>query len=252
MTFAGRVPTDAELEAYYADYGHAWEDSPITRRRYDELLASFAAHRSTNRLLDVGCGAGYFLEAAQTRGWEAHGTELSERAMEITAAKGLRVASATEDPFEPGSFDVITAFEVVEHVRDPGAEAAALARWLRPGGLLYVTTPNFNAASRRILRDRWSVIAYPEHLSYFTPDTLRTWLGRVGLQPVAVTSTGVSLARLRSGLTTCDASPAPAGDQRLQVAIEGSVALRAAKRAANATLGLFGAGDTLKARFVLR
>lgn len=74
-TFAGRLPTDAELEAHYRDYGHAWHDSPITRLRYRELLDTFEAYRQTNRMLDVGCGAGLFLEEARARGWEVHGVE---------------------------------------------------------------------------------------------------------------------------------------------------------------------------------
>lgn len=252
LVFAGRRPSEAELAEHYGSYSRADYDSPITRARYRELLGSFERYRRRNRILDVGCGIGYFLEEARDRGWEAHGSELEERAVEIVRAKGLSCVRAPIEPdtFEPDSFDVVTAFEVVEHVSDPLAEAEAIASALRPGGLLYLTTPNFGSLSRRLLRGRWSVVGYPEHLTYFTPSTLRSWLARFGFESVELTTTGVSLARLRRGL------PAGGGgqgsDEELRERIEGSRALRAAKRGAEAALGATRAGDTIKGRFELR
>jgi 2-polyprenyl-3-methyl-5-hydroxy-6-metoxy-1,4-benzoquinol methylase len=254
MVFAGRVPTQVELEEHYRDYGHAWHDSPITRRRYRELLDSFEPHRATNRILDFGCGAGFFLEEARARGWEAHGTEFSGLALELARSKELPVLEApvTADAFPAGHFDVITAFEVFEHVEDPRGQAALIARWLRPGGLLYCTTPNFASLSRRLLGSRWNVIDYPEHLCYFTPATLRSWLGGSGFRTESVRSTGVSVSRLRNR------APAPAqegqpvsADEQLREAIEGSRLLGLGKRAANGVLSALGLGDTLKGRFRL-
>jgi 2-polyprenyl-3-methyl-5-hydroxy-6-metoxy-1,4-benzoquinol methylase len=257
LVFADRRPSDAELAAHYGGYSRADYDSPITRRRYRELLAGFEPYRRTGRILDVGCGIGFFLEEARDGGWEAHGTEYERRAVEIVRAKGLSCAQAPigPDAFEPGSFDVVTAFEVVEHVGDPRAEAAAIAAALRPGGLLYLTTPNFGSLSRRLLRGRWSVVSYPEHLSYFTPSTLAAWLARAGFVPVRVTTTGVSLARLRRGLPSPAGSGAGAAqrsDEGLREQIEGSRALRTAKRAVEAALGATRTGDTIKGRFELR
>jgi SAM-dependent methyltransferase len=154
------------------------------------------------------------------------------------------------DTFEPSSFDVITAFEVVEHLGDPLAEAALITRALRPGGLFYCTTPNFGSLSRRLLRGRWSVISYPEHLSYFTPSTLCSWLGRFGFATVEVTTSGFSLARLRRGLPA--AQTGQRSDEQLRVQIERSRALRAAKRTADVVLGTTRTGDTIKGRFELQ
>ena len=255
LVFADRRPSDAELADHYGEYSRADYDSPITRQRYRELLAGFEPYRQTGRVLDVGCGIGFFLEEARDRGWEAHGTEFEQRAVEIVRAKGLSCARAplAPDAFEPGSFDVVTAFEVVEHLGDPRAEAASIAAALRPGGLLYLTTPNFGSLSRRLLRGRWSVVSYPEHLLYFTPSTLGEWLARAGFAPVGVTTTGVSLARLRRAM------PSPGGsgggqrsDEGLREQIEGSRALRAAKRTVEAALGATRTGDTIKGRFELR
>jgi SAM-dependent methyltransferase len=253
FVFADRRPTDSELAEHYSSYSRADYDSPITRKRYRELLGSFERYRQTSRILDVGCGIGFFLEEARDCGWEAHGSEFEERAVEIVRAKGLSCVRAPIGPgtFEPDSFDVVTAFEVVEHVSDPLAEAAAIASALRPGGLLYLTTPNFGSLSRRLLRGRWSVVSYPEHLSYFTPSTLRSWLGRFGFVPVELTTTGISLARLRRGLPAA-AGSGQGSDEQLRAQIEGSRMLRAAKRGAEAVLGATRSGDTIKGRFELR
>jgi len=254
LVFADRRPSEAELADHYGGYSRADYDSPITRRRYRDLLAGFEPYRRTGRILDVGCGIGFFLEEARDGGWQAHGTEFERRAVEIVRAKGLSCEQAPIDPeaFEPGSFDVVTAFEVVEHVGDPRAEAATIASALRPGGLLYLTTPNFASLSRRLLRGRWSVVSYPEHLLYFTPSTLRDWLARAGFVPVEVTTTGVSLARLRRALPSPTGDGGQRSDEQLREQIEGSRALRAAKRAVEAALGATRTGDTIKGRFELR
>jgi SAM-dependent methyltransferase len=259
FVFAGRLPSAAELEAHYGGYGRDDTDSPITRRRYDELLDGFERHRSCNRILDMGCGVGYFLEQAALRGWEVHGSEVGIEALAINRAKGIemRPAPLRAGDYEPGTFDVVTAFEVVEHVADPRAESRTLAHILRPGGLFYCTTPNFDSASRRLLGPAWSVIDYPEHLCYFTTATLCSWLEDAGFATAGVTTTGVSPRRLLSGLRRTSAKQAgqaggvASDDERVRAAIEASRALGLAKRAANAVLTGARAGDTLKGRFVL-
>src|SRR5258708_6997189 len=89
LTFARARPSDAELAAHYEHYGSAWYDSPAPRQRYRELLDSFEPFRRTNRILDIGSGAGFFLQEAQRGGWEAHGAEYGARALELTRAQGL-------------------------------------------------------------------------------------------------------------------------------------------------------------------
>jgi SAM-dependent methyltransferase len=260
LVFSDRDPSDEELARNYGGYSRADYDSPVTRRRYRELLDGFERYRERGRILDMGCGIGFFLEEARERGWEAYGSELEPRALEINRAKGLSCVAApvTTETFEADSFDVITAFEVVEHLRDPLAEATAIAHALRPGGLFYCTTPNFSSLSRRLLRNRWAVIAYPEHLVYFTPSTLRSWLARFGFSPARLRTTGFSPAGLRRALVAAREpeqgaeEAAAGGDEALRARLEGSAALRIAKRAADAGLAATRAGDTIKGHFELR
>lgn len=259
FVFAGRLPSLDEIRRHYDGYGLRDPRSEVTARRYEELLDSFEPYRRTNRILDVGCGEGHFLEVAAGRGWEVHGTESTEGALGRNRARGIAMTLAPVRPGDlpSGAFDVVTAFEVVEHLADPVAEAAVMADVLRGGGLLYVTTPNFNAASRRALGPRWNVIEYPEHLCYFTASTLTAWLRSAGFIRVSLTTTGVSPRRLvqgvRSRKTTAEMTQPPcatiANDERVREAIERSAGLRAVKLLVNASLSAVRAGDTLKGRF---
>lgn len=133
-----------------------------------------------------------------------------------------------------------------------------IADVIRDGGLLYVTTPNFASASRRVLGAAWNVIEYPEHLGYFTASTLTRWLRSAGFAPLSVTATGISPDKVREGIRHKSSGAdrpvrvAARQDERVRESIERSAALRAAKRAANAALGVLRAGDTLKGRFERR
>lgn len=266
LTFASRRPSDAELEAHYGSYGD-WPDSDLTRRRYREVLRRLEPHRSVGRVLDMGCGAGYFLEEAARAGWEPHGSTVGSLSIDMCRGKGLHVVSAEEaaDAFPAAHFDAATAFEVVEHLRDPAVEAALLARVLRPGGLLYCTTPNFDSLSRRLLGPEWRVIAYPEHLIYFTAATLARWIEPFGFRLTKLEVTGISAGELQRALrqrgrrSACDTErvPAPGGaaavrglDERIRGATEAGALMPAAKRLLNGALTRTRLGDTLKAWFV--
>ena len=75
--------------------------------------------------------------------------------------------------YEPRSFDVIISIEVIEHINNPREEIQNFKSILRSGGGVYLTTPNFNAASRMVLKEKWNVLAFPEHLCYYTPKTIK-------------------------------------------------------------------------------
>lgn len=250
LVYADREPTQAELDELYSNYPTWTELASVTRDRYHELLEAFEAFRRTGRLIDVGSGSGFFLDVAVEHGWEAHGTEYDPVMVARCALRGLHMQQgplATSN-YPVASFDVLTCFEVLEHLVFPQEELERFAELIRPGGLLYLTTPNFNSISRRLVKQRWSVLNYPEHLNYFTPRSLRQALKRAGFQDIRIRTTGVSIMRLRNSVTTVqqDNTDPQNDDQRLRVRIEGNTYLRAAKSLANQVLTQFGAGDTLK------
>lgn len=255
FVFSQRIPTAQELDEHYQGYGRADYLSPITIKRYHELLDKMEPYRKTNRLLDVGCGIGYFLEVAKERGWEVYGTEFTDKAVQICEAKGINMQQGVLDPtnYSPESFDIITSFEVIEHINNPQTELSNFHTLLRKGGLCYVTTPNFNSLLRYRLKGDYNNICYPEHLSYYTPKTLRKAFHSTHFQSLKVETTGISITRLRQGkgkTTVQNAISQHSEDEQLRVAMEEKWYLKIAKRCLNTGLSLFGVGESLKGWFI--
>lgn len=170
-------------------------DLTLFDRRHAPLLQMMAARAPGRHLLEVGCGAGFFLAAARRAGWNVEGIELSDEAarfaIEQLELKILR-EPAESAPIPPAAFDAAGMFDVIEHLFDPRTVLTALARALVPGGLLVVSTPNFDAASRRLLGVDWAVLSPLEHLYYFTEDSLRRLLEDTGFTEVTFVRQHVS------------------------------------------------------------
>ncbi len=264
FTFVQRIPTSDELEAFYSKYAYSSDPwiSPITIQRYNELLDSFEPYRKNNRLIDVGCGAGHFLALALTRGWEVFGSEFSPAALELCRNKGIIMLegsisnpSSQPDGFDllRGSFDVVTSFEVIEHINNPQDDLQAIVKLLRPGGLHYCTTPNFNAVGRIWLKADYNVIGYPEHLSYYTANTLHRLFVQHKLQRHSMITEGISITRIKKSRgvdQTIKIGAANAPDEKLRERTETQFFWRFLKRLINLIFRLTRTGATLKARYI--
>ena len=244
----------AEAAPSYHDYFPSITQTlpPLTRRRYEDLLARLAPYRRTGRFLDVGCGGGYLVETARDLGWTAEGTEVSQAAAQFGHAKGLTIhVGVIADAKLPSSaFDVITMMEVIEHVPAPVALLAECAELLRPGGALYLTTPNWGSLSRHLLGARWSPIGR-DHVVYFTPRHMRRALEGAGLTPRRVTTANIQPHEILSRFRRADrVAPQQASMERtmeLRETVESNALLRLTKSAVNALLAATGTGDTIRA-----
>lgn len=181
-----------------ADLAGCWEldllaaETPALRaaRRVNHraALAWIAQHRPPpGRLLDFGCGWGFFLEDARQAGWEVQGLEpLPGHGVHARGVLGLDVVTDTlrPDSFPPASFDVVTAFQVFEHLPDPTAELVKLRRLLRPGGLVVIEVPNIATPLVRLLGDRHRHFV-EDHLWFFSPRSLARLLEQGGFVPLA-------------------------------------------------------------------
>lgn len=137
---------------------------------------------SHGRLLDVGCATGKFMALAAGKGWDVEGVDVSLFAVQVAREKGLKAHLGTIDSLSlpPESFDVVTAFDVLEHVRDLRSFLEAIHAVLKPGGRLILLSPNAGAFRAIIMAEQW--IGYRtslEHLHYFDMHFLRNALASV-------------------------------------------------------------------------
>lgn len=249
------TPQSESLQAFYDGYyADANLDTPaFLHTRLDEIVRGFAAHRREGRLLDVGFGAGALLDAARRAGWTASGTEISETALVSAAARGLDVSRGTleEVRYPSGTFDVVTAVELLEHVLDPLALLIEIRRVLRPGGMLWATTPHGRGISARLLGIRWSVVAPPEHMQLFSIRGMHALLRRAGYRDVALAAHGVNPYEI-AGQVLRRREPAGtipvATNCRLNESFSTTRSRRWIKRVANTTLSVLRLGDSLKVR----
>jgi SAM-dependent methyltransferase len=186
--------TGPELDDLYRDVE---DDDYLTSE--DERRAAFRAAlerierhdflSGRGRLLEIGSAAGLFLDEAQNAGWDAIGIEPSRWGTEAAKARRLSVFTGTLDEFPPETepFDVVTSWDVWEHLEDPLGALQRTFELLRPGGLFVFTTINMGGLGRKIFRGRWPWFMRM-HLYYFTPRSLRALVERSGFQVLSVTT----------------------------------------------------------------
>jgi SAM-dependent methyltransferase len=145
------------------------------------------------RLLDVGSGFGHFLEAAAPQ-FSATGLELGPAAVERARARAgisCTVGSVYTMPAGlEGAFDVVTAWDFIEHVPDPMGALGALAKAVRPGGHVFLSTPDARSAAARLLGRQWHYLDPVQHIVLFGRANLERALLRAGLEPLAWRSFG--------------------------------------------------------------
>jgi len=250
---------------YYDKYENLSKENvfdPITSARCSDLLKWFSGFSTGREVLDVGCGLGQFVEVANKSGWMAEGLELSKEAVDFAHRQSLAVRELDflSEEIQPNSYDLVTLFEVIEHVPNPGEFLHRAGEVVRPGGLVYLTTPNFASVDRRLSGQEWEII-HREHLTYFTPRTLRALVGKAGCFDILHFETrNVSMGALRAlscGLfnrvtpvvdsndeleRACDAERQVHDFRRLMAS---SRVLGIAKRFVNGLLNMTGLGVTM-------
>ncbi len=161
---------------------------------YERKLDKIEEHMpQRGRILDYACAAGYFFEAAQKRGWDAHGYDIGQWAAKAAEKRGLSnmtVGFEFDDYYPANHFDVVYAAQVFEHLLIPADVLKQLLRVLKPGGLLYIDVPNYNTLPIRLNKDDFMLNEPPQHVNFFTPTTLRKLLADGGLVDIKLHSQG--------------------------------------------------------------
>jgi 2-polyprenyl-3-methyl-5-hydroxy-6-metoxy-1,4-benzoquinol methylase len=183
---------DATLAKVYAQLKDTVYDAEEGNRRRTALdhLDMVRTHRpEPARLLDVGCATGVFADAAREGGWDATGLDASawavQRARERYPRTRFTAGALEEAQIEPASFEVVTLWDVLEHVRSPAETLHRVRSWLVPGGHLFLNLPNADSGVARVMGRAW-VLLLREHLWYFSPSTIGRLLPGTGFDLVAI------------------------------------------------------------------
>lgn len=138
-----------------------------------------------SRVLDVGCGYGFFLQVARLRGAHAYGIDLSPEAVQYCQRRwDYPVELGTTETLDVGQFDIVTALGVIEHVPSPASFLQSLSKQVRPGGVVALTTPNYQLGRR--LGSSWTGFRTGfEHVYFFDHASLCRIMERVGITVVA-------------------------------------------------------------------
>ncbi len=193
--FLNPQPSDDALKTIYSSGYFQEQDSHVpaeikceTAKIYLQQLIDYYGQNKGN-LLEIGCGNGDFLLAAQESGFNVAGIEISPFATEQANSKlaGNYVKCGTLEDFEfpSGYFDVCALFNTLEHATQPIKFLTLISRMLKPGGALLLIVPSLDNRSTKTMKDNWMGFK-AECLHYFDPRTIQNALAKSGFEQVLV------------------------------------------------------------------
>jgi len=197
--FQHPLPTPEEMvnyadsqyrEGVYRDYVAARD---LKHEHFRHRLLEFGGRfPPPGRLLDLGCSCGYFLDVALDSGYDAYGVEFSEEAIaaaQPATRQRIRRANVNDAGGDhPREYDVVTAFDILEHVEDPVTFLGEIEGTLAPGGGVVVSTPDTGHILRYLMGARWPMLQPMQHTTLMSRLGLRIALERAGFQEVVVTA----------------------------------------------------------------
>jgi SAM-dependent methyltransferase len=193
-----RLAPDQLVQMYQVDY---WKSDSAKDFGYTDYLADEELYVKTFRMrsalvrkfrpppaavLDVGCAAGFALRAFREEGYDPWGIELSAPMAEQAARRvgAERIHAGTLEPgvFGGRRFDVVTLWDVVEHIEDPIEFLRQVRGVLADDGILVLETQNVASWFARLMGVRWQHYKFEEHLYHFDPRTVQVLLDRAGFE----------------------------------------------------------------------
>jgi 2-polyprenyl-3-methyl-5-hydroxy-6-metoxy-1,4-benzoquinol methylase len=178
------IIVDSYVQSKDELYASQAEGRERTFQRNLRIVERYAACKG--KILDVGAAAGFFLNVARKSGWQPYGVEPSRWLSAYGREKlGIDIQQGTlrETDYPDGYFDVVTMWDVLEHVTDPLCELREVRRILKKGGILIINYPDIGTWMAKLTGRHWWFLL-SVHLTYFSSDTLKLMLGKAGFEPI--------------------------------------------------------------------
>jgi ubiquinone/menaquinone biosynthesis C-methylase UbiE len=194
--FCTPQPTDSELKSFYSQFHRSedengWYDEAELRMQQDFPAKLALVNRTTSgnpgKLLDVGCGKGFFVKACVTAGWDAEGIDVSDTAVRYGQDKlGVKVHLGPIEALkhEVERFDTVTLWATIEHLPKPDETLRDIAEVLKPGGYLFLDTGRGYDWLDRLLPGTVQWYDPPQHLYVFSDSGLKRLLQAAGFEIV--------------------------------------------------------------------
>lgn len=173
---------DKFREEFFRDIYHSWTEVLLTEEqiKIDNIKFEYGLNiiepykNAKGLLVDIGAGTGQFLKIARDRGWGVCGIEFNKKAVEQIQSLGIDVVDKPleDSTLEETSVDVITLWEVLEHINDINGFMTNVSCILKSGGLLFICVPNINALVTRVLHEKSGTFAGYSHVNFFSIDSL--------------------------------------------------------------------------------
>jgi 2-polyprenyl-3-methyl-5-hydroxy-6-metoxy-1,4-benzoquinol methylase len=258
FNFSLLIPSAEDYERVYGAYNYEAEDaarSAINIENERALVERLMPYKKSGKVLDIAAGAGRFLVHFRDRGFEPYATEFSEPMCQYLEQRGITTFRGGLFPqgAPEGAFDVLVFTEIIEHINNPREVLAEIHRLLRPGGCLYLTTPNFDSLERRIIGPSWGMLMWPEHITYWTPKHLHRALRAGGFRKKSLKTQNISPFRIIEALQKGKMSSAVSGlspqgfSDAAQEKVSGSKLLSFAKASVNKGLDVTNLGSSIRA-----
>lgn len=151
--------------------------------RFERRIKEIEKFKLNGKMLDVGCGNGYFLQAAKERGWDCTGVEFSKNNVNFAIENfGLNIIEGDVESikFEENTFDVVVLNDVIEHLHDPMNTLLEINRILKNEGIVVIFTMDAGSLNAKLTGKRWTFIGPHAHLYYFTKKTLHSIIENSG------------------------------------------------------------------------
>ena len=244
MVFSTVIPDEFELKLHYSNYDRNAEVSNLTFQVYDSWFEKWKK-MSFKSLLDFGCGLGALVDYANLNGFSSVGTEIDLDVVGKLSSKGVKVIDFDSLVGNSDKYNLISIIEVLEHVSDPKMVLIQLKQKLTSPGMMFITTPNFNALNRRILKGKWRALWYPDHINIFSYASLKKLLEDCGYQIVSIETSGhILFDRIYSGENSRKASSILTIENQRKFFMKNAFTIRF-KQFLNFVLNQLKLGDTL-------
>jgi 2-polyprenyl-3-methyl-5-hydroxy-6-metoxy-1,4-benzoquinol methylase len=195
LVYINPQPEREELQEIYNTYGkeiYVLPESIAVTWDYPDYRKRFLNFRNTNRLLEIGAAAGGFLARCRKDGWDTYGVEFSGPSSEFARDKqGLNVFTGTllDAQYPDNFFDVIVAWQTLEHVPNPREVVEEVWRILRPGGFWVLSVPRWKGMSICLLGKKYRYVGR-DHLFYFSSENMAQMLTHVGFSNIHTRAAG--------------------------------------------------------------